>query len=142
MRHYTRFYYRQPLTTHSFTGRHIWNGSTKFTRHYTDRLFKFLVKWGFLRREEVSETSWVRDDTVSHDLLKLINKQMRFLERDGYRPAEVLIGSDTFDSLKLQCAHYTQFETPFEERRNEIFGLKIHLIPYIEGVVVLPKERR
>lgn len=131
--------YREPVPTVRMLDEYTWNPFTRFTKHYTDRLFKFLTKWGFLKQKQLTETVWAR--TIhSGDIEKIIHTQMRHLRNWNQRPGMVILGHDAFEALRLKESYYLEFHAPLNH--PTFMGVTIHLVPYIDGCIVLPEERR
>lgn len=61
------------------------------------------------------------------------------LLRAHYEAKHILVGVDEMKKLRMELDHHLSFTVPYYYG-NELFGMKITIVPWMKGVLVLPKE--
>jgi hypothetical protein len=78
---------------------------------------------------------------------RLVNQKLSLL-REGYSPAEILVGAEDYAQLMDECSTSEQpfaFDTRYfsaEMGQKTIHGLRVRVIPWMRGILVLPREAK
>lgn len=73
---------------------------------------------------------------------RLLERRYNLVERYGRDIDRLLIGSEDFDEMMRTQSHMTRFEfsTSFARDRS-VMGMRVEVIPWMRGMLLLPKER-
>lgn len=102
--------------------------------------FWFLRKMGAYRVGEsiTVKTIQIDSDKFIDQLLRQRKSLFKFFNLDASR---LLIGPDDFHSLMGEMQEHYLFSFNAEYYRNgELFGIKVYVIPWMKGMLVLPNN--
>ena len=120
-----------------------WKYKSKMKNWIRRKVLDLCTKLGWLKNEletVTALTSRIETTTIEN----LITDQMAYLMRQGLRPAKVVIGTSTFYDLRDELAtRYRYFDMPLRMKNSNYYmgNLKVHMVPYINGAVVIPEYR-
>lgn len=104
-------------------------------------LFFLLRKIGAYRRMKELQVREVAFH-VTYLMDSLMRQQHEVMQRShDYRALGVLMGNDEFERLTgemLEIGHHLTFKTPYHCRK-EIFDMPIAIIPWMKGMLVVPR---
>jgi len=142
-----RLSYMKPQETIFQTDKWIWSQfyePTKWKAKLRNFLFEKLKAWGWLVRLYEERSQMVTVEIDGRSLIDLIRLQMDILVREDRRPAEVVLGCREWGELTRDNSlqSYLGFTwSPSHYDYPPLFGMKVRVVPYINGVVVLPEDK-
>ena len=101
--------------------------------------FRFLRWTGALSNSMTEKITYERFTLDTQNFIERIFRQMTELERRNVKPERLLIGGEDFQRLmgSPEIHNVLNFSAPIGWGR-EIYGLKVEVIPWMRGMVVLP----
>lgn len=111
-------------------------------RRFLYKIFDWLVRcrWFPLKWYCPTETKYKRILLNCESVFQLIREQLEMLIARGYHPTTVLLGMDAMRELDLEMWQQNEFPLfPVVFNRNrekEVLGLRVIMVPHIDGVVV------
>lgn len=143
-----RLSYLKPQKTSFRTNDWFWTTTRKPHKKWQANLkiflFEKLKKWGWLDCSLKEQVNFVQVEIDGRSLLDLIRLQMDILIREGRRPAEVILGRREW----IDLTHNNSFQSylgftwpPSQDGYPPLFGMKVRVVPYINGIVVLPEDK-
>jgi hypothetical protein len=83
----------------------------------------------------------VRTPVDAEEFMDKLWKQKRALfDQFNREPQQLIIGADDYEQM-MHCENIRQlftFNASYNYGRNEIYGLKITVIPWMRGICVMP----
>jgi hypothetical protein len=103
--------------------------------------WRFLHWRGALRQAFDETVSYTQHVINTDDVMRRLMEQRRGLFDYGQEPRELLIGAEDFAELmsQPQIHNYMDFGAEYVSGRR-IMGLKVRVIPWMRGMLVMPKE--
>lgn len=112
----------------------------------------FLQWRGALRQAMVNHYEYQRVTIDPDDVMKRLFEQRRSLFEMNYTPREILIGAQDFEELmdtpeiqklitfnaQLLTRSASDVERGWHDREETVVGLKIRVIPWMSGMLVMP----
>jgi hypothetical protein len=87
---------------------------------------------------EYQSTTIDTDDFIK----KILEQQQELMQTYGMLPKEILIGSADYAKLMNDEDYKTKFSFGCTYHYGaDIFGLKVNVIPWMEGILIMPEER-
>lgn len=112
-----------------------------------DRPCKWLQKLCLSVLKKLGAFEWGEKETVEKYVLRPKDFMQRLFEQGAHieqefnrEPSCVLIGGEDFQEM-MACRdvqHYFSFDGSYNQGRT-VIGLKIHVVPWMKGILVLPK---
>ena len=104
------------------------------------------IRWQIVKRlggANPLETVKVKRIFIDADkfMEKLFKQRTALLEHFNLEAEELLIGADDFEELMNEenIKQSFSFYASYNHGRREIYGLKITVIPWMKGILVMPK---
>lgn len=104
--------------------------------------WRFLQRRGALAQAVTEHLEYTRHRIDTRDLMRRLIEQRRASLEMGFEPEELLIGSEDFAELMgyPQIQHAVSFDTTYN-RGYRIYDLRVRIIPWMRGMLAMPKER-
>lgn len=104
--------------------------------------WRFLEWRGAVPQARDEKVTFTRHAVDTGDILTRLQKARIGIFDYGQEPGEVLIGSEEFAELmgSPMIHHAATFHTEYH-RGPQVFGLPVRVIPWMTGVVVMPRGR-
>lgn len=138
---------RQIVATHDWVWNRLYNPGT-WKGKLRDFLFLKFKEWGFLKQlySEQTQMKQIEVEFSVSGLIELIHVQMHQLMDEGRRPAEVILGYEEWNRIARDpdirsCMNFHCDFTGLMQGYPPLFGMKVRVVPYINGVVVLPEDK-
>lgn len=112
----------------------------KFKRKIFDLCFKLMQKFGSVSPAIVKETrqSLQRIELDFRNIEKLIHEQMNQYRKLYVKPRLVVVGHSQLDKLLLSVTTPISLQFPNNYPVQQFAGVDIVLLPYFDGVLVIP----
>ena len=144
--------YYNEIEVHEVTQNYqSWTDKTKFAPDKT-RGWWWLQKFCFyvLTKLEcyasiVSATYQTKKIVLSDDILNEVRKQITQIRRYGQEEDFIIMGNPEYANMMSDFHKdpysFTIRTDPYHPVHRSLFGLEVHVIPWIRGIVVVPKSR-
>ena len=119
-----------------------WNPSSWWKKLFKKWTGKILAaELGAMYTPRTVDHSYHRIDTDK--VLEQLKIGEDTLLRAHYEAKHILVGVDEMEKLRMELDQHLSFTVPYYYNNgysNELLGMKITVIPWMKGVLVLPKE--
>lgn len=72
----------------------------------------------------------------------IFNQRREILKHVDDTDCEIFCGAEYFRKLRMEDHHHTLMTFRADSASHQIFGMDVTIVPWIEGVVVVPKKRK